>query len=43
MYWQLVAKQETTLPTQTVPLERLSILEDWNLYTELEKELGPPI
>jgi hypothetical protein len=36
----LVAEQETTLPTQTFPLEKLHILEDWNLYTELEKELG---
>jgi hypothetical protein len=26
--------------TQTFPLEKLPILEDWNLYTELEKELG---
>jgi hypothetical protein len=33
-------EQETTLPTQTFPLEKLPILEDWNLYTELEKELG---
>jgi hypothetical protein len=30
----------TTLPIQTFPLEKLPILEDWNLYTELEKELG---
>jgi hypothetical protein len=34
------AKKFFFFPTQTFPLERLPIPEDWNLYTELEKELG---
>jgi hypothetical protein len=32
--------QRNSSSTQTFPLERLPIPEDWNLYTELEKELG---